>query len=90
MVTREMSDGQKIEAARQAVLAVVRAMVHDPDAASVLVAWGSEKVLFEIHVAPRDIGKVAGTGGTNRRLLEDLLKPMSGNHGNGYKIDSIG
>lgn len=37
-----------------------------------------------------DIGKVAGAGGTNRRLLEDLLKPMSGNHGIGYKIDSIG
>jgi len=90
MVTRDMTDGQKIEEARRAVLAVVRAMVHDPDAVSVLVAGGSDKILFEIHVAPRDIGKVAGTEGAHRRLIEALLKPISGNHGIGYALDSIG
>lgn len=89
MFTREMTDGQKIEEARRAVLALVRAMVHDPDAVSVLVAAYAETICFEIHVAPRDIGKVAGSEGTHRRLIESLLKPISGNHGIGYVLDSI-
>lgn len=53
--------------------AVVRGLVDQPDAVSVAEFRSSEEILFEVSVAPGDVGKVIGRQGRTIRALRTIL-----------------
>jgi predicted RNA-binding protein YlqC (UPF0109 family) len=53
---------------------IVRALVDDPDQVSVNEAQGERSVIFEVRVAPDDLGKVIGKGGRIANALRTLVR----------------
>ena len=51
---------------------VVKALVDQPDEVSVNRVEGDRCVIFEVRVAPDDVGKVIGTGGRNAAAIRRL------------------
>lgn len=89
MLTSEMDKERRIEEARRFVEATFRCLVDAPDEVTVNAVVGSRAVVFEISMAPSDKGRALGTGGAYKRLLEELLQPIGGNHRLRYIVDRI-
>ncbi len=89
MRTSEMDKDQRIEETRKLVDATFRCLVDAPDAVMVRAVVGSYSVVFEVSMAEADKGRALGTRGAYKRLLEELLRPIGGNHCLRYIIDRI-
>lgn len=52
---------------------VAKALVDDPDAVEVAVVEADKAVIYELSVAPDDLGKVIGKDGRTARAMRTLL-----------------
>ncbi|UCC67090.1 MAG: KH domain-containing protein [Armatimonadota bacterium] len=56
------------------VTMVVRALVDDPEQVVVNTVEGERSIIFEVRVAPDDLGKVIGKGGRIANALRTLVR----------------
>ena len=89
MLTGEMSKEEVVEMARHLVETTFRCLVDAPDEVVVRASVGTNTVIFSVSMRSDDKGRALGKGGSYKRLLEELLKPIGGNHGLRYVVDRI-
>jgi predicted RNA-binding protein YlqC (UPF0109 family) len=56
------------------VTMIVRALVDDPEQVRVSKVEGERSIIFEVRVAPDDLGKVIGKGGRLADALRTLIR----------------
>ncbi len=56
------------------VTMIVRALVDDPEQVMVDKIEGERSIIFEVRVAPDDLGKVIGKGGRIANALRTLVR----------------
>lgn len=56
------------------VTMIVRALVDEPEQVAVNKLEGERSVIFEVRVAPDDLGKVIGKGGRIANALRTLVR----------------
>ena len=56
------------------VTMIVRALVDDPEQVFVNKVEGERSIIFEVRVAPDDLGKVIGKGGRIANALRTLVR----------------
>jgi predicted RNA-binding protein YlqC (UPF0109 family) len=56
---------------------LARSLVDDPDAVEVTVVEADRAVIYELSVAPADLGKVIGKDGRTARAIRTLLSATS-------------
>lgn len=56
---------------------IAKALVDEPDAVEVNAVEGERTVVFELCVAPSDLGKVIGKDGRTARAMRTLLAATS-------------
>ncbi len=56
------------------VTMIVRALVDDPEQVVVNKVEGERSIIFEVRVAPDDLGKVIGKGGRIANALRTLVR----------------
>lgn len=66
-----------MEAMRDLVAFLARALVDEPEAVEVEVVEESRAYVFQLTVAPDDLGKVIGKEGRTARAMRTLLSSMS-------------
>lgn len=66
-----------MEAMRELVLFLARALVDEPDEVEVQVVEEKRAVVFELTVAEDDLGKVIGKDGRTVGAMRTLLSSMS-------------
>ena len=59
---------------------IARSIVDEPDAVEVTEHRAGDRVLYHLHVAEGDIGKVIGKGGRIAQSLRTLLKVSAIRH----------
>jgi len=65
-----------VEAHKELVLFLARALVDEPDEVQVDVVESDRRVTLELTVAPDDLGKVIGKDGRTARAMRTLLSSM--------------
>ena len=70
------AEGNRVVGARSlAVLQyIVRSIVDDPDSVTVDVEEGRNSVMFRLHVAPSDMGRVIGRRGRVAQAIRQLVR----------------
>ena len=56
---------------------IAKALVDDPEQVQVREIKGEQTTVFELHVAPDDLGKVIGKQGRTARSIRTLLGAVS-------------
>jgi predicted RNA-binding protein YlqC (UPF0109 family) len=67
-----------MDAMKDLIIAIARALVDNPDQVSVAEIEGNYTTVFELRVAKSDIGKVIGRHGQNVRAMRTILSAVSG------------
>jgi predicted RNA-binding protein YlqC (UPF0109 family) len=65
-----------VEAHKELVLFLARALVDEPDEVQVDVVESDRRVTLELTVAQEDLGKVIGKDGRTARAMRTLLSSM--------------
>lgn len=65
---------------RELVAFITKALVDDPEAVDVQAVEGDRSIIFEVSVAPGDLGKIIGREGRTARALRTLLAATSARH----------
>ena len=58
---------------KQLVQYMAEALVDRPEHVQVLVVEGENSIIFELKVAPDDVGKVIGKGGQTAKAMRKIL-----------------
>jgi len=58
---------------KQLVQYMAEALVDHPEKVEVLVVEGENSIIFELKVAPDDVGKVIGKGGQTAKAMRKIL-----------------
>ena len=66
-----------MEAMRELVVFLAKALVDEPEQVDVKVVEEDRAYVFELSVAPSDLGKVIGKEGRTARALRTLLATMA-------------
>lgn len=67
------SDWQTTEAIRRVLLDLVRLLVDDPEQVLVEANHNGKNLTLNLHVSPRDLGKVIGRSGRTARSFRTVL-----------------
>jgi len=66
-----------VDRVKELVLYVARQLVDEPDAVRVDVDENDREIVYELTVAPDDLGKVIGKEGKTARAIRTLLASCS-------------
>ena len=66
-----------MDAMKELVLFLARALVDDPDQVEVHIVEEDRAIVFELTVAREDLGKVIGKEGRTARAIRTLLSSMA-------------
>lgn len=66
-----------VEQVQDLVVYLAKALVDEPEAVEVTVVDEERSIIFELVVAPDDLGKVIGRDGRTARALRTLLSAAS-------------
>ena len=69
---------------------LARNLVGSPDQVRVVRAERDDAVVFELHVAPEDVGKVIGRQGRNARALRTLVRAGGAKSGERMLVEIVG
>ncbi len=56
---------------------VVKSLVNNPDSVRIEENGNDDEVVFEVHVAPDDMGRIIGKGGRIAKAVRSLMKAAS-------------
>jgi hypothetical protein len=74
---------------RKQVESVVRAMVDEPEEVAVFEVREDAATIFEVEVAPDDVGKVIGRRGATVRALRTLLDARAALDDELYELEVV-
>ncbi len=66
---------------KELVELLIKALVDDPDAVEITQAEGERSLVFEVRVAPEDVGKVIGKQGRIVQALRTVVKAAAARQG---------
>ena len=66
---------------------ITKALVNDPDAVSVTVVQKGNMEVYQIHVAPQDMGKVIGHHGKIAKQIRILMRSVAQKQGKRVSVD---
>jgi predicted RNA-binding protein YlqC (UPF0109 family) len=72
------------------LLYIVKAIVDDPDDVEIHVVEGEKSTIFELKVAPSDIGKVIGKNGRIAKAIRTILNAAIAKSGKRISLDILG
>jgi len=68
---------------------IARAMVDRPDSVKVTQVEGEQSIIFELQVAPDDMGKIIGKEGRIANAIRTLLKVAAAREGKRAVLEII-
>jgi predicted RNA-binding protein YlqC (UPF0109 family) len=68
---------------------IVRSLVDDPSQVRVTEVEGSSTVIYELRVAPEDMGRVIGKGGRVANAMRTLLRVVSARQGKRATLEIV-
>lgn len=68
---------------------IVRSLVDDPSQVRVTEIEGSNTVIFELRVAPEDMGRVIGKGGRVANAMRTLLRVVAARQGRRATLEIV-
>jgi len=74
---------------RDLVEYIVRSLVDDPSRVSVKEGRSGSTVIFELHVAPEDAGRVIGKNGRVANSIRSLLRVAAAKEGKRVQLDIL-
>jgi len=75
---------------KEFLLYIVKAIVDDPDEVEIHVVEGEKSTIFELKVAPADIGKVIGKNGRIAKAIRTILNAAIAKSGKRISLDILG
>ena len=76
-------------AVHESLVRVIGLIVDEPEEIDLEEIPGRESTLFELQVAPEDLGKVIGRQGRTARALRSLLAARGSRDGERYELEII-
>ena len=74
---------------REFIEYIVRSLVDDPSQVRVTEIEGSNTVIFELRVAPEDMGRVIGKGGRVANAMRTLLRVVAARQGRRATLEIV-
>jgi len=68
---------------------IAQNLVDDPDAVTVTERENGDETVFELHVAPEDMGKVIGRHGKIAREIRILMRSVAQRKGQRVTVDIV-
>jgi hypothetical protein len=68
---------------------IARSLVEDPSQVKVNEIEGSNSVIFELSVAPEDMGRVIGKGGRVANAMRTLLRVAAARQGKRVTLEIV-
>ena len=75
---------------KEFILYMIKALVDEPDQVEINVVEGEKSTIFELKVAPPDIGKVIGKNGRIAKAIRTLLNAAIAKSGKRISLDILG
>jgi predicted RNA-binding protein YlqC (UPF0109 family) len=75
---------------KEFLLYMIKALVDEPDQVEINVVEGEKSTIFELKVAPPDIGKVIGKNGRIAKAIRTLLNAAIAKSGKRISLDILG
>jgi uncharacterized protein len=72
---------------RELVEFLCRELVEDPDGVRVEESYDDRGAVYEVHVAPGELGKVIGRGGRTAKAIRTVVRAAAGRQGTSVRID---
>ena len=69
------------ERMRELIEYMARALVENPEQVSVQEVTGARSIIYELHVAPSDMGRVIGKNGRVANAMRSLVRVASAGSG---------
>ncbi len=74
---------------RDSLIRLIRLLVDEPEQVEIEEVSGRDSILFELQVAPEDLGKVIGRQGRTIRAVRSLLAARGSRDGERYDFEII-
>ncbi len=75
---------------KEFLLYIIKALVDEPDEVDIHVVEGEKSTIFELKVAPSDIGKVIGKNGRIAKAIRTILNAAIAKSGKRISLDILG
>jgi predicted RNA-binding protein YlqC (UPF0109 family) len=75
---------------KEFLLYIIKALVDEPDDVEINVVEGEKSTIFELKVAPSDIGKVIGKNGRIAKAIRTILNAAIAKTGKRISLDILG
>ncbi len=75
---------------KEFLMYIVKALVDEPDQVEINVVEGEKSTIFELSVAPSDIGKVIGKNGRIAKAIRTILNATIARSGKRISLDILG
>ncbi|HEB30568.1 MAG TPA: KH domain-containing protein [Spirochaetes bacterium] len=75
---------------KEFLLYIIKALVDEPDEVEINVVEGEKSTIFELKVAPPDIGKVIGKNGRIAKAIRTILNAAIAKTGKRISLDILG
>ena len=75
---------------KEFLLYIIKALVDEPDEVEINVVEGEKSTIFELKVAPSDIGKVIGKNGRIAKAIRTILNAATAKTGKRISLDILG
>jgi predicted RNA-binding protein YlqC (UPF0109 family) len=75
---------------KEFLLYIIKALVDEPEAVEINVVEGEKSTIFELKVAPSDIGKVIGKNGRIAKAIRTILNAAIAKSGKRISLDILG
>ena len=74
---------------KELLLYIARSLVDEPDAVTVTEYEGDDETVFELRVAPGDMGKVIGRHGKIAKEIRALMRSVAARQGTRVSVDIV-
>jgi len=75
---------------KELIEAMAKVLVDHPQAVRVQVVAGEQTAVFELGVAPQDIGQVIGKQGHTADALRTIIQSVGTKHHKRYRLEILG
>jgi predicted RNA-binding protein YlqC (UPF0109 family) len=74
---------------REFIEYIVRSLVDDPSQVRVTEIEGANTIIYELRVAPEDMGRVIGKGGRVANAMRTLLRVVAARQGRRASLEIV-
>ena len=75
---------------KEFLLYIIKALVDEPEQVDINLVEGEKSTIFELKVAPSDIGKVIGKNGRIAKAIRTILNAAIAKSGKRISLDILG